>query len=368
MRATAIIALALASIVDAAWAGPPDRSGAHATDWPSALLGAAESGRIVRTDPAIDGLIPAGARLEQIAGGHTWVEGPLWDASNRQLLFTDIPRNAVYRWREGKGVDVFLTPSGYSGTAPFPGREPGANGLVLDRQGRLVLCEHGDRRISRLEANGSRTTLVARYQGRRLNSPNDAVFRANGDLYFTDPPFGLPGAFDDPARELEFSGVYRLRSNGTLDLLTRELRAPNGIAFSPDERTLYVTDVDAARPAWLAFDVLEDGTISGRRLIKDAGSLLPARRGGPDGLEVDIHGNLFAAGPEAVYILAPDGRVLGAIETGVPTANVAWGDDGSTLYITAETSVYRIRLTTRGAHIPDRVMESDNSALERTQR
>ncbi|HXW10707.1 MAG TPA: SMP-30/gluconolactonase/LRE family protein, partial [Steroidobacteraceae bacterium] len=202
-----------------------------------------ERGRIVRLDARLDALLPVDATLETVASGHRWLEGPLWDARRNALLYSDIPANAVYRWQAGSRPAVFLARSGYTGAAPFTGREPGSNGLAFDREGRLVLCQHGDRRIVRLERDGTRTVLVDAYEGRRLNSPNDAIYASNGDLYFTDPPFGLPRAFDDPARELDVSGVYRLRADGTLELLIGDLGAPNGIALSPDERTLYVTDV-----------------------------------------------------------------------------------------------------------------------------
>lgn len=303
---------------------------------------------IVRLDPRLDRLIAPDAQLERIASGHRWVEGPAWDGRNGALLFSDIPANTVYRWVSTGGVRPFVTPSGYSGAAPFTGKEPGSNGLTFDAAGRLVLCEHGDRRITRLDADGRRRVLVDRYQGRRLNSPNDAVYARNGDLYFTDPPFGLPGTFDDPQRELPFSGVYRLRRDGTLELLTDALRAPNGIELSPDERTLYVTDVDPDRPAWLAFELRDDG-LGARRVLADARPWTLLRRGGPDGLDADAQGHLFAAGPEGVFVFAPNGVLLGVIETGVPTANVAWGEDGSTLFIAADTSIYRLRTLTRGA-------------------
>lgn len=303
---------------------------------------------IVRLDPRFEQLVPSGAVLEKLADGFAWVEGPVWNKQGDYLLFSDIPNNAVLKWQHGKGVTLYLQPSGYSGTAPFAGREPGSNGLALDLDGRLLLAEHGDRRISRLEKNGRRTTLVDRFQGRRLNSPNDLVVKSNGDIYFTDPPFGLPKTFTDPARELDFCGVYRLSRNGELTLLTREIKAPNGIAFSPDEKTLYVTDVDPARPAWHAYEVRDDGTITNGRVFFDATAFTRARQGAPDGLKVDRRGNLFAAGPGGVYIFAPDGTHLGTLETGVPTSNVAWGEDGSVLYVTASTSVYRIKLSTQG--------------------
>lgn len=304
---------------------------------------------IVRLDPRFDRLVPRDARLEKIADGYSWVEGPIWSREGRFLLFSDIPNNSVFKWKEGEGAKLFLKPSGYTGDTPFTGREPGSNGLAYDNDGRLVLCQHGNRRIVRLEKDGSMTVLADRYQGKRLNSPNDLVFRSNGDLYFTDPPFGLAKAFDDKGKELPYSGVYRLTPSGELTLLTKELKAPNGIAFSPDERTLYVTDVDPDRPAWHAYDVLKDGNIAGGRVFYDAVQWQKPNYGGPDGLKVDYQGNLFAARPGGISVFAPDGTLLGRIETGVATSNCAWGDDGSVLYITASTAVYRIRLNTRGS-------------------
>ena len=306
-------------------------------------------GRIMRLDPRFDALLGIHARLQRVTGGHAWLEGPVWNSREGYLLYTDIPHNAVFKFAPGHGPKLFLKPSGYSGDRPFAGKEPGANGLTFDAQGRLVLAEHGDRRVTRLEANGSRTVLADRYRGKRLNSPNDVVFKSNGDLYFTDPPFGLPGTFTDPARELDFCGIYRLTRSGELTLLARDIGAPNGIAFSPDERTLYVTDVDPARPAWLAYDVQPDGTIANGRVLRAAGDWMRSRPGGPDGLKTDKAGNIFAAGPGGVYVFAPDGAHLGTIETGVATSNVAWGEDGSVLYITASTAVYRIKLATYGA-------------------
>lgn len=305
-------------------------------------------GTVVRLDPRFDHLVPKDAVLERIADGFAWVEGPAWNRQGSYLLFSDIPNNAIMKWQDGVGVSLFLKPSGYTGTVPFEGREPGSNGLTFDSTGRLVLCEHGDRRIARLEPDGRRTTLVDRYQGKRLNSPNDLVFKSNGDLYFTDPPFGLPKAFDDPGKELDFQGVYRLSPNGALTLLTKKIKAPNGIAFSPDEKTLYITDVDPNRPAWLAYDVKEDGTITNSRVFFDSTPWKKPNYGGPDGLKLDREGNLFAARPGGINVFAPDGTHLGSIETGGATSNVAWGDDGSVLYITGGTTIYRIALKTKG--------------------
>lgn len=311
--------------------------------------GVAAGSGIVRLDPRLDRLVPPGAALEKLAGGFAWVEGPVWNRRGRYLLFSDIPSNSIFKWQEGPGVTLFLKPSGYTGVAPFQGREPGSNGLALDPAGRLVFCAHGDRRIVRLEEDGRRTTLADRYQGKRLNSPNDLVFTARGDLYFTDPPFGLPQAFDDPGKELAFSGVYRVSPQGELTLLIPDLRAPNGIAFSSDEKTLYVSNADPRRAVWMAYAVRGDGTLAHGRVFFDATAWTRTRKGLPDGMKVDREGNLFAAGPGGVHVFAPDGTHLGTIETGVATANVAWGNNGSTLYVTADTAIYRLALTTRGA-------------------
>ena len=302
--------------------------------------------KIVRLDPRFDKLVPKDAVVEKLADGFAWVEGPAWNRKGRYLLFSDIPNNSIFMWKEGKGVTLFLKPSGYTGTEPFEGKEPGSNGLTFDLDGRLVLCEHGDRRITRIERDGQKSVLADRFEGKRLNSPNDVVFKSNGDMYFTDPPFGLPGAFDDPNKELDFQGVYRLATNGELTLLTKDLKAPNGIAFSPNEKILYVSD--SGRRVWMAFDVKDDGTITNGRVLLDASERGKDRPGVPDGLKVDIHGNLFGGAPGGVYVIAPDGTLLGMFDFGMATGNCTWGENGSTLFITSNTAVYRIRLDTKG--------------------
>ncbi len=312
----------------------------------------APAGRIARLDPRLDQLVPRTAVLEKVADGFDWVEGPVWSRQGGYLLVSDIPNNSVFKWRPGAGVNLFLKPSGYTGSAPFEGREPGSNGLTFDFAGRLVLCEHGDRRIARLEPDGHKTTLVDRYQGKRLNSPNDLVFKSNGDLYFTDPPFGLPGTFNDPSRELDFSGVYRLAPDGKLTLLTKELPAPNGIAFSPDERTLYVSNADTRNAIWMAYPVREDVTLGKGRVFFDATTWTQTKKGAPDGMKVDAVGNIFAAGPGGIHVFAPDGTHLGSLKLGVATSNCAWGEDGSVLFITASSALYRIALNTRGNPLP----------------
>jgi gluconolactonase len=315
------------------------------------LFGRADAAKpsIIRSDAAFDILVPKGAAIEKVAEGFTWVEGPLWDPRVCGLLFSDIPNNAIHLWRPGAGTSRFLFPSGFTGQGPFSGREPGSNGLAFDAEGRLLFCAHGDRAIVRIELNGKRTVLADRFEGKRLNSPNDLVVRPNGDVVFTDPPFGLPGTFDDPARELSFSGVYRLASGGSLGLLTKALRAPNGLAFSPDGGILYVSNAEAGHAVWMAFPVREDGSLGEGRVFFDATSEVRPGTGNPDGLKVDRDGNLFAAGPGGVHVFAPDGRRLGLFAFDVPVANVGWGEDGSALFIAASTAIYRVRLATSGA-------------------
>ena len=303
--------------------------------------------QIVRVDPRLNQIVPPNAVLEKVAEGFTWAEGPAWNRGGGYLLFSDVPTNSIIKWKAGEGPSVFLKPSGYTGKEPFTGREPGSNGLTFDAEGRLVFCQHGDRRVGRLEKDGSRTTLADRYQGKRLNSPNDLIFKSNGDLYFTDPPFGLPKTFDDPNKELPFQGVYRLSKDGKLTLLTTEVKAPNGIAFSPDEKKLYVAD--SARALWFVFEVKADGTLSPGRVFFDGTEEAKGRPGVADSLKVDASGNVFAAAPGGLFVIAPDGSLLGRFDLGTATGNCAWGEDGSTLFITSNSIVYRIRLNTKGA-------------------
>jgi gluconolactonase len=308
--------------------------------------------KIERLDPAFDKLVPKDAVLEKIADGFAWSEGPVWVKTGKFLLFSDIPNNTVFKWKDGK-VTPFMKPSGYTrGRNPnVPDRsgEPGSNGLILDPDGLLVLCEHGDRRVSRVEKDGTKKTLADRYEGKRLNSPNDGVYHSNGDLYFTDPPYGLEKNWDDPARELDFCGVYRVSKSGKLTLLTKEMSRPNGIAFSPDEKTLYVANSDPERPVWMAFPVNKDGTLGKGKVFFDSTKWVKEKRPGlPDGMKVDKKGNLFATGPGGVHVFSAAGKHLGTIDTGERTSNCNWGDDGSTLYVTADHNLCRIRLTTTG--------------------
>jgi gluconolactonase len=304
-------------------------------------------GSIERLDPRLDKLVPRDAVLEKIGDGLMWCEGPVWfNDDGGYLLFSDIPRNRIDKWKAGE-ISVFLTPSGYTDAAPRGG-EIGSNGLTRDAEGRLVSCEHGDRRIARLDSDHSKTTLIDRYRGKRFNSPNDLVYKSNGDLYFTDPIYGLEFHEKDPKRELDFNGVYRLTKDGKLTCIISDLSFPNGIAFSPDEKTLYVAVSDPKRAVWMAYDVQADGSVANGRVFFDATPLTQGRKGLPDGMKVDRDGNIFGAGPGGILVLSPKGEHLGTINTGQPTSNCAWGEDGSVLYITANMNLCRIKLSTKG--------------------
>jgi gluconolactonase len=306
-------------------------------------------GRIERLDRAFDRLVEQDAAIELLAANRfVWAEGPVWDPANKRVLFSDIPRNMIWEWSQTSGLKEFLSPSGYTAAATFTGREPGSNGLAFNKAGELVMCQHGDRRVAKW-VDGKFVTLVDRYAGKRLNSPNDLVIRSNGDVYFTDPPYGLPRQTEDPGRELDFQGVYRLSAKGELTLLTKELSRPNGLAFSPDEKILYVANSDPEKALLMAFPVRPDGSLGAAKVFFDVTAAVSKEKPGlPDGLKVSTDGTVWASGPGGVLVYSPQGRHLGTLATGVATANLAFGDDGSTLYITADKNLVRVRTKVKG--------------------
>lgn len=302
-------------------------------------------GRVERLDPALDRILDRDVRIERLATGFGFTEGPVW-APDGYLLFSDPNNNSIHRWSPDGQVSVYRTKSGYAGADIAEYRQPGSNGLAFDREGRLTVAEHGNRRISRIEKNGMVTVLAESFEGRRLNSPNDLVYKSDGSLYFTDPPFGLPKVYEDPRKELRYSGIYRW-SEGRLQLLAKDLAGPNGIAFSPDEKHLYVANWDLAKKVVMRYDLNPDGTLGSRRVFFDM-TAAPGEEA-LDGVKVDREGHLFVSGPGGVWILSSSGRHLGTIQAPELPANMAWGDaDGRTLYLTGRTSLYRIRLKIPG--------------------
>ncbi len=304
------------------------------------------AGSVLRNDAAMDDLVPVDAVVEKVADGFTFTEGPVWVPGDpERLYFSDIPANTVYRWSESEGKVVFLQP--VLPDDADTGGAGGSNGLALHPDGRLVLCEHGGRRVSAMALDGERVTLADRYDGKRLNSPNDIVFHSSGAAFFTDPPYGLDGQDASENKEQAHNGIYRLDPDGTVTLLETGQTRPNGLGLSPDEKVLYVANSDAApNRYWKKYAVNDDLTLGEGEMFFDASDM--EAPGAPDGLAVDVDGNVFATGPGGVLVFSPDGRHLGTIAPAELPANTAFGGDGSTLYMTARTGLYRVATSTRG--------------------
>lgn len=304
---------------------------------------------VLRSNPALDGLIAPDAELEVLATGFTWSEGPVWIADGGYLLFSDVPNNRIHRWSERDGASVFMEPSGYEGPDASAFREPGSNGLIAGPQGSILMADHGNRAVARLDLATRRKTLLAtRYGGARFNSPNDLVQASNGAVFFTDPPYGLKDMDQSPFKEMAHNGVYRLDPDGGVTLLVDDLTFPNGIALSPDERTLYVAVSDPGNAVLMAYDLDAAGGVSGGRVLRNfTDQVGESRPGLPDGMAVDRQGHLFATGPGGVHVLTPGGLSLGLIQTGGAAANCAFGDGGA-LFITAGDRLLRLRTLTRG--------------------
>lgn len=310
-------------------------------------------GQIVRTDPRLDKLIPNDAKIEVLTSGFVWSEGPVWVKPQGDtpgfLLFSDVPENTVFRWTEKDGLTPFLKPSGYTGRGRYSD-EPGSNGLTIDAQGRLISSEHGDRRISAmpLSGGGGKVTLADNYQGKRLNSPNDVAAHPDGSYFFTDPPYGLPNR-EKSLGPNDIMGVYRIAADGAISLFVGDLTRPNGVAFSPDGKTVYVAQSDGANPLVMAYPLQLNGSAGKGRVVFGAEGMKKAGlTGGFDGMKVDRDGNLWVTGGRGVLVLSAAGELLGHLKIGVATSNCAWGDDGSTLYITADMYICRVKTTAKG--------------------
>jgi gluconolactonase len=352
------IAAAFALILMSFSAAAP-KAAAFAEGAPTGVLSSVPL-QVDRQDPGIAAIVPADAKLERVATGFKWIEGPVW--THDSLFFAEIPSDSIRRWIPGSGVSIFLQPSGYQGKLPYGGPESGSNGMTLDARGRLTVAGHARRDVFRLESLDPKATLTVladSYRGKKLNSPNDLVYRSDGSLYFTDPPYGLRTQKDsDPEKELKVNGVYRIPhaltqkpgaapDRAALQLLITDLPRPNGIAFSPDEKYLYV-DSTEPRKIWMRYRVQPDGTLTDAKLLYEATA--DKRIGGPDGMKVDEKGNIYSAGPGGITVLSPEGKLLGTLLIPERTSNVAWGGaDRTTLYITASTSIYRVRLKIPGA-------------------
>ena len=309
------------------------------------------TGSIERIDPTLESIISPDAKIEIIADGFEWSEGPLWINDKNMLLFSDVPKNTVYKWTEEKGTEVYLTPSGFTGTKTNS-NEPGSNGLLLDGEGNLILCQHGNRQLAKMKSTldspkAEFSVIAGSFNGKKFNSPNDAVFYKD-DFYITDPPYGLAYQDSDTLKEIPFQGVYRADSKGNVTLLVDSLTRPNGIAISPDGNYLYVANSDPAKARWYQYNITRDdlgniGLTSGK-ILYDATPLTATEKGLPDGLKVDNNGTIFASGPGGVFIFNPEGKILGKIKLSDPASNTALSGDQKTLFITSDMNVLRVKL------------------------
>lgn len=305
-------------------------------------------GSIVSHDPSLSELIDTNAKIEVLASGFVWSEGPAWDKKNNRILFSDVPQNAVFQWSEKAGLSVYMNPSGYTGPAEYSS-ERGSNGLAFNPEGQLLSCEHGDRRVSILSKNeGGKMTLADRVDGKRFNSPNDLTLHKDGSVYFTDPPYGLPQKQNDPTRETDIFGVYRIAPDGKVTTVIKNLDRPNGVTLSPDQKTLYIAQSHKDKAWIISYPVQTDGSLGKETILFDANALSEQYPGMPDGLKTDQQGNIWTTGPGGVLIISPTGKLLGHILTGNKTANCAWGDDGSTLYMTADSYLLRVSTKAKG--------------------
>lgn len=306
------------------------------------------TGNIERLDPELDKIITSSAKVEIIAEGFEWSEGPLWIDKNKMLLFSDVPTNIIYKWTEEKGKEVYLTPSGYTETESRKG-EMGSNGLLTDKAGRLVLCQHGNRQMARMNSpienpSPSFTTIASHYSGKKFNSPNDAVYNNNEELFFTDPPYGLEKNIDDPKKEIPFQGVYKVKNNGEVVLLIDSITRPNGIAFLPGEKKLLVANSDPEKPYWYIFDIGINDSLENGKIFYDPSEAAKSEKGLPDGLKVDKNGNVFASGPGGIWVFNAEGKILGKIKLTEAASNCALSADEKTLYITNDMYVLRVRM------------------------
>jgi gluconolactonase len=293
-------------------------------------------------------LVDSTAVIEIIADGYKWTEGPVYIGDSDYLLFSDVPANRIYKWKEGKGTSVYLEPSGYTGTIPKV-KEPGSNGLVIDKNGNLVLCQQGNRQIARMKSSLSNpkpdfATIASSYQGKKFNSPNDAVYADNGNLYITDPPYGLEHGMKDSTKELSFQGVFLIKPGGKVFLVTDKISYPNGIALSPDNKTLYISNSDNDNKEWLKFELNQEGLAAKESVFYRVSAEEGKLTGSPDGMKINANGYVFATGPGGVWIFNPSGKPIARIYTGQLTSNCFLDQSHNMLYMTCNSYVMRLKL------------------------